>query len=107
MGLAKILICSATVSYPFYLASRHAHGIEPLTDQSLAGVVLMIQKGIVMVAVFSWGVLRRAREHSERQELFDLAHERGVELDARRAGRAGACGQGGELRDRLLSRGES
>ncbi len=79
------------------------HGIELLTDQSLAGVVSMIQSGIVIVAVFFWLVLRWARGDSQRQELLDLAHERGVELDARRAGRAVASGQGGELRNCLLS----
>jgi cytochrome c oxidase assembly factor CtaG len=106
MGLANILMWSGTVLYPFYSASDHAHGIEPLTDQSLAGVVLMIQSGIVMLGVFFWLVLRWAREDTERQELLDLAHERGIELDARRAGRAVAAGRGEELRRRLLSAGE-
>jgi putative membrane protein len=105
MGLANILMWSGTVLYPFYIASDHAHGVEPLTDQSLAGVVLMIQSGMVMLGVFFWLVLRWAREDTERQELLDLAHERGVELDARRAGRAIASGRGGELRNRLLSHG--
>jgi cytochrome c oxidase assembly factor CtaG len=105
MGLANILMWSGSVLYPFYVASDHAHGIEPLTDQSLAGVVLMIQSGIVMLGVFFWLVLRWARDDTERQELLDLAHERGVELDARRAGRAVASGRGGELRSRLLSHG--
>jgi len=105
MGLANILMWSGTVLYPFYSASDYAHGIEPLTDQSLAGVVLMIQSGIVMLGVFFWLVLRWAREDTERQELLDLAHERGIELDARRAGRAVASGRSAELRSRLLSNG--
>lgn len=105
MGLANILMWSGTVLYPFYSASDRAHGIAPITDQSLAGVVLMIQSGIVMLGVFFWLVLRWAREDTERQELIDLAHERGIELDARRAGRAVASGRGAELRQRLVSRG--
>ncbi|HVC07329.1 MAG TPA: cytochrome c oxidase assembly protein [Solirubrobacterales bacterium] len=105
MGLANILMWSGTVIYPFYIASDHAHGIGPLTDQSLAGVVLMVQSGMVMLGVFFWLVLRWAREDTERQELLDLAQERGVELDARRAGRAVASGRAGELRNRLLSDG--
>ena len=92
--------------YPFYSASDLAHGIQPITDQSLAGVVLMIQSGIVMLGVLFWLVLRWAREDTERQELLDLAYEQGVDLDARRAGRAVASGRAAELRNRLLSPGE-
>ncbi len=107
MGLANILMWSGTVLYPFYSASDLAHGIEPITDQSIAGVVLMIQSGIVMLGVFFWLVLRWAREDTERQELLDLAHERGIDLDARRAGRAVSSGRGAELRGRLLSQSET
>jgi putative membrane protein len=103
MGLANILMWSGAVLYPFYGASDRAHGIAPITDQSLAGVVLMLQSGIVMLGVFFWLVMRWAREDTERQELLDLAHERGIELDARRAGSAVASGRSAELRNRLLS----
>jgi cytochrome c oxidase assembly factor CtaG len=103
MGLANILMWSGTVLYPFYVASDHAHGLEPLADQSISGVVLMIQSGAVMLGALFWLVLRWSREDIERQELIDLAYERGVELDPRRAGRAVAAGRGGELRSRLLS----
>lgn len=105
MGLANILMWSGTVLYTFYRASDLAHGIEPITDQSIAGVVLMIQSGIVMLGVFFWLVLRWAREDTERQELLDLAHERGIDLDTRRASRAVSSDRGAELRARLLSQG--
>jgi putative membrane protein len=103
MGLANILMWSGTVFYPFYSASDHAHGIEPITDQSLAGVALMVQSAIVMFGTLAWLVLRWARDDNERQELLDLATEQGVDLDAGRAGRAVAAGRGAELRRRLLS----
>lgn len=51
-------------------------------------------------------MLRWAREDTERQELIDLAYERGIELDPRRAVRAVAAGRGAELRSRIVSRGE-
>jgi cytochrome c oxidase assembly factor CtaG len=105
MALANILMWSGTVLYPFYVASDNAHHIEPLADQSIAGVVLMIQSGAVMLGALFWLVLRWAREDTERQELLDLAYDRGIELDARRAGRAVAAGRGAELRSRLLSQG--
>jgi cytochrome c oxidase assembly factor CtaG len=103
MGLANILMWSGTVLYPFYVASDRAHGIEPLTDQSIAGVVLMVQSVMLMLGILAWLVLRWAREDTERQELLDLASARGIALDERRAGRAVAAGRGAELRRRLLS----
>jgi cytochrome c oxidase assembly factor CtaG len=102
MVLANVLMWSGTVFYSFYEASDHAHGISPITDQSLAGVVLMIQSATTMFAILAWLVLRWARQDTERQELVDLAIERGIDLDERRAGRAVAAGRAAELRTRLL-----
>jgi putative membrane protein len=101
MGLANILMWSGTVLYPFYIASDRAHGVDPLTDQSLAGAVLMIQGGVVMLCVFFWALLRWAREDTERQDLLDFAYDRGFELSDQRAATAAAAGRGAELRERL------
>ncbi|MBS1895617.1 MAG: cytochrome c oxidase assembly protein [Actinobacteria bacterium] len=103
MVLANILMWSGTVFYTFYVASDEAHNLSPITDQSLAGVVLMIQSATTMFAILAWLVLRWAQQDTERQELIDLAIERGVDLDERRAGRAVAAGRAAELRNRLLS----
>ncbi len=105
MGLANILMWSGAVLYPFYVASDHAHGLDPLGDQAISGIVLMVQSGAVMLGALAWLILRWSREDTERQELIDLAYDRGVALDPRRAGRAVAAGRGGELRRRLLSQG--
>jgi putative membrane protein len=102
MVLANILMWSGTVLYPFYAASDEAHGLSPITDQSLAGVVLMAQSAMLMLGVLAWLVLRWAKQDTERQELLDLAYERGIDLDERRAGRAVAAGRTAELRKRLL-----
>ena len=40
MGMANILMWSGTVLYPIYVESDRAHGISPLTDQSIAGAIL-------------------------------------------------------------------
>lgn len=101
MGLANILMWSGAVLYPFYVASDQAHDIAPLTDQSLAGAVLMIQGGVVMLCVFFWTLLRWAREDTERQDLLDFARERGVALTEERAAIAAAADRGAELRRRL------
>ena len=101
MGLANILMWSGTVLYPVYAEGEQAHGIAPLTDQSLAGAILMIQGGLVMIAVFVWVLLQWARQDTERQELIDLADRLQVPLSDRRAARAAAAGRAAELRERL------
>lgn len=106
MGLANILMWSGAVLYPFYVASDRAHGLSPITDQSLAGVVLMVQSALLMFGILAWLVLRWARQDTERQELLDLAREHGIDLDERRASRAVAAGRAAELRHRLLARGK-
>jgi cytochrome c oxidase assembly factor CtaG len=105
MGLANILMWSGTILYPFYTASDEAHGLSPITDQSLAGVILMSQSLILMFAILAWLVLRWAQQDTERQELLDFAIENGIELDERRAGRAVAAGRAAELRRRIMSSG--
>jgi cytochrome c oxidase assembly factor CtaG len=101
MGLANILMWAGTVLYPIYAEGEKAHGIAPLTDQSLAGAILMIQGSVVMLAVFFWVLLQWARQDTERQELIDLAERLQVPLSEQRAARAAAAGRGPELRQRL------
>jgi cytochrome c oxidase assembly factor CtaG len=101
MGMANILMWSGTVLYPVYADGEHARGIAPLTDQSLAGAVLMIQGGVVMLGVFLWVLIQWAAQDTERQELIDLAERLNVPLSEQRAARAAAAGRGSELRERL------
>src|SRR5207248_10147104 len=80
---------------------RERGGISPLTDQSIAGAILMIQGGLIMLSVFFWVLLQWAREDTERQELIHLAERLEVPLSEQRAARAAAAGRGSELRRRL------
>lgn len=98
MGMANILMWSGTVLYPIYIDSDQAHGISPLTDQSIAGAILMIQGGVIMLAVFFWVLIQWAREDTERQELVDLAERLRVPITE---ARAAAAGRGPQLRRRL------
>jgi putative membrane protein len=100
--LGNVLIWSGSVLYPDYGPGEAAHGISPLADQGAAGVVMMIEGGLVTLGLFAWIFFRWARESEERQALLDLAIERGVPLDEARAARAVAAGQGERLRERLL-----
>ena len=107
MGMANILMWSGVVLYPLYAEGEAAHGISPLTDQSIAGAILMIQGGVIMLAVFFWVLIQWAREDTERQELIDLAERLDVPLSDQRAARAAAAGRGSELRRRLEDEAES
>jgi putative membrane protein len=106
MVLANVLMWSDVEIYPDYARTALAHGVEPIADQSTGGAILMVECMLAALAIFAWVFLRWAKEDIERQELLDLAYERGVELDADRAGRAVAAGRGAELRSRLVSRTE-
>ena len=96
---------SGTVLYPDYASGEHYWGITPLGDQGTAGVVMMVESGIVTFAVLAWTLLRWASRDIEKQRLLDLAYERGVELDPERAERAVAAGHGARLEERLSGEG--
>jgi putative membrane protein len=99
--LGNILLWSGTVFYPFYTHPDVAHHISALTDQRMAGGIMMTEESILTLCLFCWLFLRAATESEERQELLDFAHDHGVELSDERAARAVAAGMGDQLRRRL------
>ena len=99
--LANVLLWAGSPLYPDYAAGEAAHGITPLADQGAAGVVMMVEQGLVTMGLFAWLFFRAAQQSDERQALLDLAAERGVPLDEARAARAVAAGQGERLRERI------
>ena len=101
--LGNIMMWSGTVFYDRYAAGERYWGISPLTDQSTAGVVMMIEGTFVILGVFTWLFFRAAREGTERQRLLELAEAQGVALDEARAARAVAAGQGQRLEERLVA----
>ena len=93
--LANVLLWTGHPLYDVYEAS------DPLSDQTLAASIMMVEGSLLTLLLFGWLFLRAAREGEERQELLDLAHARGVELTEKRAARAVAAGRGAELRQRI------
>ena len=93
--LANVLLWAGEPLYEGYTAA------DPLTDQTRAATLMMVEGSLLTLLLFGWLFLRAAREGEERQELLDLARSRGVELDERRAARAVAAGRGADLRRRL------
>jgi cytochrome c oxidase assembly factor CtaG len=104
--LANVMIWSGSVLYPDYAPGERKWSISPLADQGAAGNLMMIETGVVTLALFAWLFFQAAGRSMEKQELLDLAAERGIELDPRRAARAVAAGQAERLRERLLTGGE-
>jgi cytochrome c oxidase assembly factor CtaG len=103
--LGNVLMWSGTVLYPVYGPGERFWGISPIADQSTAGVIMMIEGTFLALGVLAWVFFEVAREGTEKQRLLDLAEERGVELDERRAQRAVAAGHTELLEERLIAAG--
>lgn len=101
--LANVLIWAQTVFYPVYDARDAARGINALSDQSLAGALMMVEESLLTVILLAWLFFRFAMRDEQRQELVDLAEQHGVALSEERAARAAAAGEAQRLRERILS----
>lgn len=101
--LANVLIWAQTVFYPVYRTTDAARGLNPLSDQNVAGGIMMVEQVLLTTALLGWLFYRLARQDDERQELLDLARERGITLTEDRATRAAAAGAAQRLRDRLVT----
>jgi putative membrane protein len=101
--LGNVLIWAQTVFYPVYRATDAARGLNALSDQNVAGGVMMIEEMILTTVLLGWLFYRFARQDEERQSLLDLAAEQGIELTSERAARAARAGRAEALRERLLT----
>jgi hypothetical protein len=94
------------VLYDVYAAGQAKHHIDAITDQSIAGVVMMVEGVFLGLGVLAWFFFRAASEGIEKQRLLDLAYNNGVDLDPDRAQRAVAAGHGSRLEAQILKEGE-
>lgn len=101
--LANVFIWTQTLLYPYY---RGHDGLNPLSDQNLAGGLMMIEQMLLTIGLLAWLFLRFADRDEQRQGLADLAARRGVALDEGRAARAAEAGASERLRARILGAGE-
>jgi cytochrome c oxidase assembly factor CtaG len=99
--LGNVLMWSGSVLYPIYAPGERYWHLSPHADQSTAGALMMVEGTFLALGVLAWVFFEVAREGTEKQRLLDLAHERGVDLDERRAQRAVAAGHGSLLEERL------
>jgi putative membrane protein len=100
--LANALIWAQTVFYPVYRADDAARGLSPLSDQNLAGGVMMLEQVVLTTLLLVWLFRRFTRREEDRQSLLDWAARQGVTLEPERAARAAGAGATARLRDRLL-----
>ena len=98
--LGNVFMWSNDVLYSTY-AGGNDWDISPLTDQGIAGVIMVGEGGLVTLGLLAWLLLSWAQQDTERQRLLDLAESEGVPLSEARAGRAAAAGQGARLEERL------
>lgn len=103
--LGNVLMWSGTVLYTIYASGERHWGISPLTDQSIAGVIMMVEGTFLGLGLLAWVFFEAAREGIEKQRLLDLAQDHGVPLDEQRAQRAVAAGEGARLEQRILGDG--
>jgi cytochrome c oxidase assembly factor CtaG len=103
--LGNVLMWSGTVLYPIYRPGERYWGISATADQSTAGVIMMIEGTFLALGLLAWVFFEVAREGTEKQRLLDLAQDRGVALDERRAQRAVAAGHGALLEERIVAEG--
>ena len=99
--LGNVLMWSGSVLYPVYAPGERYWGISAIADQSTAGTIMMVEGTFLALGVLAWVFFEVAREGTEKQDLLDLARERGVDLDEERAQRAVAAGHGALLEERL------
>jgi putative membrane protein len=101
--LGNVLIWAQTVFYPVYRTTDAARGLSALSDQNIAGGLMMVEEMILTTLLLGWLFWRFARQDEDRQALLDLAAERGIELSEERAARAARAGRAAALRERLLA----
>jgi cytochrome c oxidase assembly factor CtaG len=101
--LANVLIWAQTVFYPVYRGTDAVRSVSPLSDQNVAGGVMMIEEMILTTIILGWVFYKFAQQDEERQALLDFAQEHGIELSEERAARAAAAGATERLRERLLA----
>jgi len=101
--LGNVLIWAQTVVYPVYRPTDASYGLDPLSDQNLAGAAMMVAQMVLTALLVAWLFLRFARREEEQQLLLDLASESGIALDRARAARAADAGAGERLRRVLMA----
>lgn len=99
--LGNILMWTQFELYKNYSAGHVKWGITAVEDQSIAGVVMMMEGIFFILGVLAWTYFRSAAQSSRKQDLIDLAYTSGVEMDEERIERAVRSGHDDLLEKRI------
>lgn len=66
-ALRNAPIWAQTIFYPVYKTSDAARGLNPLSDQNLAGATMMIEQMLLTIVLLGWLFVRFTHQDDERQ----------------------------------------
>ncbi len=99
--LGNILMWTQYEIYTKYAEGRRKWDLTAVQDQSIAGVVMMMEGLFFILAVIAWTYFRSAQQSMRKQELIDLAYMGGVDIDEERIDRAVRSGHDDLLEKRI------
>jgi cytochrome c oxidase assembly factor CtaG len=104
--LGNVLMWSQVTIYQNYAEGQAKWGLTAIADQSIAGVIMMVEGTFLLLGVLAYTYFQQAQQSIRKQELLDLAYLEGYELDDERAERAVRAGHGDLLEKRIRSGGK-
>jgi putative membrane protein len=105
--LGNVLMWSQVTIYQNYAEGQAKWGLSAVADQSIAGVIMMIEGTFLLLGVLAYTYFQQANQSIRKQELMDLAYLEGYSLDDERAERAVRSGHDDLLEQRIRAGGKS
>lgn len=105
--LGNVLMWSQVTIYQSYAEGQAKWGLSAVADQSIAGVIMMVEGTFLLLGVLAYTFFQQAKQSMRKQELLDLAYAEGYDLDDKRAERAVRAGHDDLLEKRIRSGGRS
>lgn len=101
--LGNILMWTNVTLYNNYTEGHLKWGISAIQDQSIAGVIMMVEGTFLILGVLAYSFFESAKQSMKKQELLDLAYTKGAVLDEARVDRAVKSGHADRLEKRILA----
>jgi cytochrome c oxidase assembly factor CtaG len=101
--LGNILMWTQFTLYDKYAEGQAKWGISAIQDQSTAGVIMMVEGTFLILGILAWTFFEAAKQSNQKQDLMDLAYDRGVDIDEARIARAVKAGHADLLEKRILA----
>ncbi len=99
--LGNILMWTQFTLYNNYDEGHLKWGISAIQDQSTAGVIMMVEGTFLILGILAWTFFEAAKQSTQKQDLIDLAYDRGLEVDEARIERAVKAGHAELLEKRI------